>query len=160
MKKQLFIFVSSLLTIIVAACAAQQNSSDTDAQNQIISGSGNQVEILRDTWEIPHIFSDSDEGAMYGLGYVTAQDRAFQMFYNLRIIQGRLAEVIGDISKTNRQDMTIQNDRKMRTFGFYRAAQEVAKNLDSQTHKLLDAYCAGVNDYIKNNSERLRKYLI
>ncbi len=155
MKKKLVVSVNTILILIVTASAAQQNSSGMVTPKQVISSPGNQVEIIRDTWEIPHVFSNSDEGAMYGLGYVTAQDRAFQMFYNLRIIQGRLAEVIGDISQTNRQDTSVQNDRKMRTFGFYRAAQTVAKNLDSQTYKLLEAYCAGVNDYIKNNSDKL-----
>ena len=32
------------------------------------------IEIIRDPWGIPHIFADSDEGAMYGLGHVCAQD--------------------------------------------------------------------------------------
>ena len=51
------------------------------------------IELLRDTWGIPHVFSDTDAGAMYGLGYATAEERGFQMTYSLRIIQGRLAEV-------------------------------------------------------------------
>jgi acyl-homoserine lactone acylase PvdQ len=36
------------------------------------------IELLRDTWGIPHMFSDTDAGAMYGLGYVTAQERGFK----------------------------------------------------------------------------------
>ena len=54
------------------------------------------VELLRDKWGVPHVFADSDAGAMYGSCYAAAEDRAFQMYYNLRIIQGRLAELIGD----------------------------------------------------------------
>ncbi len=53
------------------------------------------VELVRDTWGIPHIFSDTDAGAMYGLGYAAAEDRGFQMTYNLRIIQGRFSEIVG-----------------------------------------------------------------
>jgi penicillin amidase len=45
------------------------------------------VELLRDTWGVPHVFSDSDRGAMYGLGYVTALERGFQMTYGLHIMQ-------------------------------------------------------------------------
>ena len=26
------------------------------------------IELLRDTWGIPHVFSETDAGAMYGLG--------------------------------------------------------------------------------------------
>ena len=54
------------------------------------------IELLRDRWGVPHVYSETDAGAMYGLGYAAAEDRAFQMYYNLRIIQGRLAELIGD----------------------------------------------------------------
>ncbi len=42
------------------------------------------VELLRDNWGIPHVFSDTDRGAMYGLGYATAQERGFQMTYGWR----------------------------------------------------------------------------
>jgi len=45
------------------------------------------IELIRDTWGIPHVFSDTDAGAMYGLGHATADQRGFQMTYNLRIIQ-------------------------------------------------------------------------
>ena len=104
------------------------------------------VELLRDTWGIPHVFSDTDRGAMYGLGYATAQERGFQMTYGLRIMQGRLAEVIGDRQKAGRRETALDNDRKMRTFGWARAAARIASNLDADTRGLLEAYCEGVND--------------
>src|SRR5512133_1735226 len=103
------------------------------------------VELLRDTWGVPHVFSDTDRGAMYGLGHVTAQERGFQMTYGLRIMQGRLAEVIGDRQKAGRRDTALENDRRMRTFGWARAAARIASNLDADTRGLLDAYCEGVN---------------
>ncbi len=37
----------------------------------------------------PYVFAETDKDALYGLDYPTARDRAFQMYYNLRIIQGR-----------------------------------------------------------------------
>ncbi len=154
MSQRLFVFISTIFALFVPVCVAEQNRAG-DSPKPINSAAIGSIEILRDRWEIPHIFSESDAGAMYGLGYVTAQDRAFQMFYNLRIIQGRLAEVIGDAIRVNRKTTAVQNDKKMRTFGFYRAAQTVAKNLDSETFILLDAYCAGINDYIEKNPDKL-----
>ncbi|MFQ5506176.1 MAG: penicillin acylase family protein [Planctomycetota bacterium] len=104
------------------------------------------AEVLRDPWGVPHVFADSDEGAMYGLGWVTAEDRGFQMHYGLRIIQGRLAELIGDRpQKRRRRGTAVGLDRKMRSFGFYRVAQEVARNLDRASLALLQAYSDGVN---------------
>ncbi|MEX0936865.1 MAG: penicillin acylase family protein [Pirellulales bacterium] len=122
---------------------------------QVATSVAEQVEVLRDPWGIPHVFATTDEGAFYGLGYATAEDRAFQMTYSLRIVQGRLAEVIGDVKMLTRDDTAVDNDRKMRTFGFHRAAQRIAANLDADTRSLLDAYCSGVNDWFREHQDDL-----
>lgn len=104
------------------------------------------IELIRDTWGIPHVFSETDPGAMYGLGYATAEERGFQMTYNLRIIQGRLGEVIGEKPRGSRKETSVDHDRQMRTMGWVQAAARAVTNLDLPTRKLLDAYCEGVND--------------
>ena len=103
------------------------------------------VEVLRDEWGIPHVFSDTDAGAMYGLGFATAEERGFQMTYARRIMQGRLAETIGERAHTSRRETAFDLDRKMRTFGWGRAASRVASGLDRETLDLLRAYSDGVN---------------
>lgn len=113
------------------------------------------TEILRDQWGIPHVFSETDQGAFYGLGYAQAKDRAFQMYYSLRIIQGRTAEILGEIPKQKRGTTSVTHDVKYRTLGFYRYAQRVAKNLDEESLALLNAFSQGVNDYIKENQDEL-----
>jgi penicillin amidase len=119
------------------------------------------IELLRDRWGVPHVFADTDAGAMYGLGYATAQDRAFQMYYNLRIIQGRLAEVVGDVkvgvTRQAPQGRTsaLRSDIQMRTIGYWPAAQETAGQLDPEARQLLEAYSRGVNDYISNHPKEL-----
>jgi penicillin amidase len=133
------------------ALAAKPSAPATAAEKETAAT----VEILRDRWGIPHIFSATDAGAFYGLGYAAAEDRAFQMTYSLRIIQGRLAEVVGEVRQGNRNDTSVDNDRKMRTFGFHRAAQRTAVNLDPETRALLQAYCDGVNDYFAQHREKL-----
>ncbi|MHC4740574.1 MAG: penicillin acylase family protein [Planctomycetota bacterium] len=138
--------------------------SDWAIAAEIVTNPNNQygrTELLRDKWGVPHIFSATDTGAMYALGYAAAEDRAFQMYYNLRIIQGRLAELIGDqkVGATRRlpqgKNSALRNDIKMRTMGYFRAAQEVAKNLDPETKALLRAYSKGVNDSLANNQDDL-----
>ena len=113
------------------------------------------AEVLRDPWGIPHVFADTDTDAFRGLGYATAEDRAFQMTYALRIVQGRLAEVVGDVRQLNRNETAVDHDRKMRTFGFHRAAQRTAARLDPETQGLLQAYCDGVNAYFREHRDRL-----
>ncbi|MBM4090831.1 MAG: penicillin acylase family protein [Planctomycetes bacterium] len=120
-----------------------------------VNAADGRVEILRDPWGIPHVFADTDTGAFYGLGYATAEDRAFQMTYSLRIIQGRLAEVVGEVRQLARNDTSVDHDRKMRTFGFHRAAQRTAAALDPDTRGLLQAYCDGVNAYFHDHRDDL-----
>src|SRR5512138_2260822 len=90
----------SYLTLLLALSGCDSlNRRALDAEGTTTHeerGKG-QVELLRDRWGVPHVFAPTDAGAMYGLGYATAEDRAFQMYYNLRIIQGRLAELVGDV---------------------------------------------------------------
>ena len=117
-----------------------------------------EVQLVRDSWGVPHVFAETDEGAMYGLGYAAAQDRGFQMHYFLRMIQGRLSEVFGIVDKKKAsgvgQNNTLEHDRLMRTIDFASAAKEVVANLDRQTLGLLQAYGAGVNDYFAQNREQ------
>jgi len=93
---------------------------------------------------------------MYGLGYACAQDRGFQMYYFLRIMQGRSAELLGDIRRSGkaRPITAAENDALMRSFGFARGAQDVVKHLDTETLKMLEAYSQGVNDGITQNTPR------
>jgi penicillin G amidase len=104
------------------------------------------VELIYDTWGIPHVFSSTDAGGLYGLGYATAEERGFQMTYNLRIIQGRLSEILGERQRGSRKETTVDHDRLMRTIGWTYAANRTAANLDSGTRAFLVAYCEGVND--------------
>lgn len=113
------------------------------------------IELLRDPWGVPHVFSESDAGAMYGLGHAVAEDRGFQMYYSLRMIQGRLAELIGDRPSQRQGETALVHDRKMRTFGYYRAARAVAVRLDADTLGLLQAYCEGINDYFASHRDQL-----
>lgn len=138
-------------TACVAMCWAEVADSAVPASRPGVG----RVELVRDTWGVAHVFAETDAGAMYGLGYACAEDRAFQMYYNLRIIQGRLAEVVGDRPSARRRESAVFNDRKMRTFGFYRAAKVAAANLDADAKAMLAAYCDGVNDSVAKHRGRL-----
>ena len=125
------------------------------------AGPYGEIELVRDRWGVPHVFAKTDVGAMYGLGYATAQDRVFQMYYNLRIIQGRLAEHVGDVKvgATQRRpqgtNSALRNDVKMRTIGYYRAAEETARQLGPEERALLEAYSQGINDYVASHPNDL-----
>src|SRR5947207_13670629 len=76
------------LVVSVLACAAITGRTAPKSEY-------GKIELLRDRWGIPHVFSDTDEGATYGLRCATAEQRGLEMSYSLRSIPGRRAEVVG-----------------------------------------------------------------
>jgi penicillin amidase len=99
-----------------------------------------EITVLRDAWSIPHIYAASVEDALFGLGFVHAQDRLWQMEMNRRIGAGRLAELLGP--------RALETDKFLRTLGVRRAAQASLEGLDGETRDALDAYAAGVNAFL------------
>src|SRR4051794_37454066 len=73
-------------------CRRRAPSSEGTAH---VRGLGGTVRIGRDQWGIPHVEAGNDADLFFGFGYVTAQDRLFQLDYQRRKARGRLAEVLG-----------------------------------------------------------------
>src|SRR5918992_1143584 len=53
------------------------------------------VTVYRDTMGIPHIYAGSLNGASFGLGYVSAEDRLWQMDVFRHAARGTLSEFVG-----------------------------------------------------------------
>ena len=104
------------------------------------------VKIVRDRWGAAHVFASSDEGAYFGAGYATAQDRLYSMHRARRAVQGRLAELVGAQGSSGKS--IIDQDKNMRHRAFYSYAKRRAERLDPQTKRALLAYSQGVNRYI------------
>ncbi|WP_216324588.1 penicillin acylase family protein [Deinococcus aestuarii] len=102
-----------------------------------LPGLSGPVTVTRDRWGVPHIRAVSDADAMFALGFVHWQDRAWQMDFQRRVAQGRLAEVLGEAA--------LPQDRFLRTWGFQRAAQGILPALSEESRRLVRAYTAGVN---------------
>src|SRR4051794_17464220 len=60
-----------------------------------VFGTSAPIEIVRDRDHFPHIFAPTKLDALFGLGYVHAQDRLWQMEFQRRIGYGRLSEIFG-----------------------------------------------------------------
>jgi penicillin amidase len=112
-----------------------------------VDGLNGPVEIVRDRWGIPHIFAGDEHDVLFGLGFVHAQDRLWQMDFYRRVFSGTLAEVVGEPG--------IQVDRLMRRFGLRRAAASQLQEIDAETMSGLEAYVAGVNVFLESVGRRL-----
>ena len=98
------------------------------------------IEIVRDADAIPHVFAANKPDALFGLGYVHAQDRLWQLELQRRIGHGRLSEVLGEAA--------LPQDRFLRTIGFGRAARTAWETTPQWARQQIEAYVAGVNAFI------------
>lgn len=119
---------------------ADQSLPDYD-RDYALAGPTAEIEIVRDRHAVPHILSTSDHDAFFGLGFVHAQDRLWQMTLMRRTVQGRLSEIFGP--------ETLEIDRLMRALNLYGLSREAADRQDPQTRAALEAYADGVNAWLK-----------
>jgi penicillin amidase len=102
-----------------------------------LAGVHGEVTITRDADGIPTIIAANDDDAAFGLGFVHAQDRLFQMELQRRYGAGRLAELFGAAA--------VPLDTQMRVLGLYRAAEAAFASLSPAVKSGIEAYSAGVN---------------
>jgi penicillin amidase len=105
------------------------------------------VEVLRDARGVPHIRAQSIADALFAQGYVTAQDRLWQMDLSRRKAEGELSEVFGD--------RTLRLDIESRTLGFPQVARRALDDLSPDDHQYLESYTRGVNAFIESHRDRL-----
>ncbi|SDO50647.1 penicillin acylase family protein [Phyllobacterium sp. OV277] len=95
------------------------------------------VEILRDDWGVPHVYSADVYGLYAGFGYVVAQDRLFQMEMAKRSVLGTVSEVLG----IDRLPYDIQTRAN---FSHAEIKQQI-EQLNPEERAILKGYAAGYN---------------
>jgi penicillin G amidase len=108
-----------------------------------IDGLAGEVRIVRDKRGVPHIFASDDLDGIVALGYVTAQDRLFQLDFIPRAAAGRLAEVFGATA--------LENDRYLRSTGMLHGARLNLQAIMEENElelAILESYARGVNAYL------------
>ena len=140
-----FILSLSLIIICLTNCSFLNKYQKAKTLN--FSGLENTVKILRDEKGMAYIYAKNHYDAIMAQGFVTAQDRLFQMELTRRIASGNISEIIGEKGKAF--------DIKSRTIGFYRNAKKHVKILDNKTKLLFQKYLDGVNFYINNQQKHL-----
>lgn len=98
------------------------------------------VIVSRDEYGIPHIQAQNLHDVFFAQGFVTAQDRLFQMDLSRRAASGRLSEVVGQA--------TVGNDKFFRALGLRRAAEASLPAMSQDARSVLQWYADGVNAYI------------
>jgi len=105
-----------------------------------IAGLQSEVRVYWDERGIPHIEAANLHDLFFAQGFVTAQDRLWQMDLYRRMAGGRMAEIVGE--------PMLEQDRFFRTLGFRQAAEASYAQASAEARLMVDAYAAGVTAYI------------
>ncbi|MDA0664155.1 MAG: penicillin acylase family protein, partial [Proteobacteria bacterium] len=124
-----------------------RSSLPTVDGSESLAGLDGQVDIIRDSNAVPHIFAGSTHDAYFALGYAHAQDRLWQMEFMRRVGAGRLAEILGE--------KAVGADRYIRTMDIPRVAAAISVRMPAEGKAVLSAYAEGVNAWLTNRSGAL-----
>ena len=122
---------------------AESNKAWKDEEANL-DGLKDEVKVYFDERMVPHIFAKNDDDLYYMQGYITAKFRLWQMEIQTHNAAGRVSEIVGEKG--------LESDRLQRRIGLqYGAdAQQEYIQKDEMSKRLIDAYCRGVNAYIKS----------
>jgi penicillin amidase len=136
--------VSALVVIIVGlgawGIATVRRSFPQVSGTLQLPGLDGEVEVMRDSMGIPHIYASTEHDLFMAQGFVHAQDRFWQMDFWRHIGSGRLSEMFGSSQ--------LETDMFLRTLGWARVAEEELALATADERAVLDDYADGVNAYL------------
>jgi len=142
----------ALLLVAIAAGVFWLRTAEKSTLPQLdgelhLPGLSAPVTVLRDAHGVPHIDAANQDDLFFAQGYVTAQDRLWQMDAFRRNANGDLAQILGP--------SLVPHDREQRTLQFRRTAQRLYANLAPADRARLDHYARGVNLFIAQHQDSL-----
>jgi penicillin amidase len=112
-----------------------------------VAGLSAPVTVRRDAHGVPHIDAATQDDLFVAQGYVTAQDRLWQMDLYRRNANGELAEIFGSSQ--------LKHDRTQRVLQIRNTARRIYANLSPADRARIDDYARGVNLFIAQNQATL-----
>ena len=105
------------------------------------------VTVRRDGHGVPHIEAQNMDDLLFAQGYVTAQDRLWQLDMARRMAAGTAAEILGP--------KLVEHDRIQRVLAMRATAERLTASLSEQDRRYFNDYTAGVNAYISAHQSDL-----
>jgi penicillin G amidase len=145
----------TLLVLLLAASAAAVlwlRSAAKAALPQLdgdahLAGLSAPVTVRRDAHGVPHFDASSQDDLFAAQGYVTAQDRLWQMDIFRRNSQGTLAEILGP--------SLIPHDKAQRVLQIRLVSQRIYDHLAPADRARFEDYARGVNLFIADHQNSL-----
>jgi penicillin amidase len=112
-----------------------------------VPGLAAKVTVTRDEHGVPTIDAAGLEDLFFAQGYVTAQDRLWQMDAMRCFAAGELSEIIGPAQ--------IAHDGEQRILGLRQAARRSMEQASARDRQFMEAYARGVNAYMQTHARHL-----
>ena len=112
-----------------------------------VTGLSASVTVRRDQHGVPHIEAATLDDLFEAQGYITAQDRLWQMDMARRSAAGELAELLGK--------RLVDHDRLQRVLQMRATAERMTASLSERDRRFFEDYARGVNAYIDSHRDRL-----
>ncbi|KKK33579.1 hypothetical protein WQ57_23450 [Mesobacillus campisalis] len=142
-------FLAASLLAVPTVSGAQPSATPSHLAVEsvkLLNHQGQQIKIARDSFGVPHVYSESDTALFFGAGYAMAEDRLWQAELSRLVASGRMAEVFGN-GKDNAntaQDIVIRRD------GYTdEEALQQFNSLPDYVKRGLTSYIDGLNHYIE-----------
>ena len=119
--------------------------SPTPQQIAAWEAQAKRVNIVEDTWGIPHIYGQKDADAVFGLMYTQCSQNFPRVERNYLEIMGRLSEIEGE--------QRLYEDLQMRMIYDTAAAKEDYRKSPQWFKDLLHAFADGINYYLYKHPE-------
>lgn len=100
--------------------------------------------VYYDDYGIPHIYSESEEAALYASGWAQAHDRLEQLLKNYLLGLGEYSAAFGP----GDDDRWLRSDLESRMWDHYGTSQRNYSELHPRLREHLAAFVQGINDYM------------
>jgi penicillin amidase len=152
----LALLVLALLLVLVAAGiwlygAIRAGLPQVDGR-LAVAGLTAPVSVVRDHHGVPHIKAANLDDLFFAQGYVTAQDRLWQMDMSRRAAAGELSEIL---PPKLFGDGVIRVDKRQRILGLRAMAEKAVSGATGEEKRYMEAYARGVNAFIAANRNSL-----
>jgi penicillin amidase len=149
---RIFLWLALAVLLIALAVAAYAFYVAHSALPQLdgqmhLSGLSAPVTVTRDAHGVPTIDAATLDDLFFAQGFVTAQDRLWQMDIMRRFAAGELSEILGA--------QTVARDREQRILGLRAAAKKSMDAASPRDREFFEAYARGVNAYIAQHAKHL-----
>jgi penicillin amidase len=161
----LLVIVAGTLAFLWFYHAAHSSLAQLDGTISV-AGLQAPVSVIRDSHGVPHITASKLEDLFFAQGYVTAQDRLWQIDLTRRAVGGEMAEIFPASSAppqtvsrstaaTRPRQTWVDYDKQQRTMRLRVISERVVQQLPPRDRAFFEAYTKGVNAYIDQHRENL-----